>query len=73
MPDAPLVSVIVPCFLRSEQQAGLLDETLATVDAQSHIPYEVVVVDDGSPIPAAPIVRRHARARQGSRWVRARR
>lgn len=45
----PVVSVIIPCFIRSQQQADLLDETLATVEQQSFRDYEVVVVDDGSP------------------------
>jgi glycosyltransferase involved in cell wall biosynthesis len=60
---APLVSVVVAAYVATEHQARLLDETLATVDAQEHRGYEVVVVDDGSPLPVAPIVARHERAR----------
>jgi glycosyltransferase involved in cell wall biosynthesis len=64
MPDrAPLVSIVVAAYVATAQQARLLDETLATVDAQSHRAYEVIVVDDGSPLPVAPIVARHPQAR----------
>lgn len=45
-----LVSIIIPCFIATEQQAELLRETLASVSAQGGPGYEVVVVDDGSPI-----------------------
>lgn len=55
----PLVSVIVPCYVASAEQAELLDETLTTVDAQTYAEYEVIVVDDGSPIDVTPIVRSH--------------
>ncbi|GLC26119.1 glycosyltransferase family A protein [Roseisolibacter agri] len=64
MPDrAPRVSVVVAAFVATARQARLLDETLATVDAQEHRPHELLVVDDGSPLPVAPLVARHARAR----------
>jgi hypothetical protein len=42
-----LVSIIVPCHIRSAHDATLLGETLDTVAAQSQ-PYELIVVDDGS-------------------------
>jgi glycosyltransferase involved in cell wall biosynthesis len=58
-----LVSIIVPAFMCSRQQAALLDDTLATLDAQSICEYEAIVVDDGSPIEVEAIVRRHPRAR----------
>lgn len=48
-----LVSLIVPCFIATEQQAELLDETLATVSSQTGPDYEVIVVDDGSPLDVA--------------------
>ena len=57
------MSVIVPCFVASETQARLLDETLATVEAQAGPPLEILVVDDGSPIDVAAVVVRHPRAR----------
>ena len=57
------MSVIVPCFVASGTQARLLDETLATVEAQTDPPLEILVVDDGSPIDVAAVVARHPRAR----------
>jgi glycosyltransferase involved in cell wall biosynthesis len=53
MSASPLVSVIVPCYVSTPRQAALLDETLGTVDAQTCRDYEVVVVDDGSPLDGA--------------------
>jgi glycosyltransferase involved in cell wall biosynthesis len=58
---APLVSIVVPCYLTTPAQVALLDETLRTVDAQTVQDYEVVVVDDGSPLDAAAVVARHPR------------
>lgn len=57
----PLVSIVIPCFLATSAQATLLDETLTTADAQTRRDYEVIVVDDGSPVDPAPIADRHAR------------
>jgi glycosyltransferase involved in cell wall biosynthesis len=57
----PLVSIILPCYLSSQAQGALLDETLSTVDAQTIGDYEVIVVDDGSPVAAAPIAASHPR------------
>ena len=61
--SAALVSIVVPCLLRRPHEAQLLDETLETVDRQTWTGCEVVVVDDGSPLPAEPIARRHPRTR----------
>src|ERR1044071_6966443 len=41
--STPLVSVIVPTFNRPE----MLKETLASIDAQTYAPIEIVVVNDG--------------------------
>jgi glycosyltransferase involved in cell wall biosynthesis len=60
---APSVSVITPCFVATEVQARLLDETLATVGAQGVPAAEVLVVDDGSPMDVSAVVARHSRAR----------
>jgi|SRR5215218_707737 len=55
MPD-PAVSVVVP----TRNRAGYLDVTLASLAAQSgDVPYEVVVVDDGSTDDSAAVAERH--------------
>lgn len=57
---APLVSIIVPAYVASPKQAELLDETLHTVAGQTCKDYEVIVVDDGSPLDVGAVVARHA-------------
>lgn len=57
------MSVIVPCRIDTDRQLQLLEETLGTVDAQTVTDYEVLVVDDGSPIEVAPQVAGHPRTR----------
>ena len=54
--DEPLVSVIVPAF----NSEATLDETLASVRAQTHRLLEIIVVDDGSTDGTAAIAERHA-------------
>jgi glycosyltransferase involved in cell wall biosynthesis len=56
----PLVSIIVPSYVASPRQAELLDETLHTVAGQTCKDYEVIVVDDGSPLDVGAITARHA-------------
>jgi hypothetical protein len=53
---APLVSVIVPCFVRSKHDVRLLEETLSSVSRQTCDDHEVIVVDDGSSESFAAIV-----------------
>ena len=57
---APLVSIIIPCYITSRRQAELLDETLHTIAAQTCRHYEIIVVDDGSPLDIGAITGRHA-------------
>ena len=52
----PVVSIIIPCFIATPRQAELLEETLDSVEQQSFRDYEVVIVDDGSPIDVRPSV-----------------
>jgi glycosyltransferase involved in cell wall biosynthesis len=52
----PLVSIVVPAFIGTTRQAELLTETLDTVAAQSCQDFEIVVVDDGSPLAVERIV-----------------
>jgi succinoglycan biosynthesis protein ExoW len=49
-PQRSRIGVVVPYFQR---EAGLLRRALSSVAAQDHPPVQVVVVDDGSPRPAA--------------------
>jgi succinoglycan biosynthesis protein ExoW len=44
--SAPRIAVVIPYFQRD---AGLLQRALETVAAQEYSPFQVVVVDDGSP------------------------
>src|SRR4051812_2330031 len=60
--STPQISIVIPAYVSTPRQADLLDETLATVDRQDHDRYEVIVVDDGSPLPVAKIVACHRRA-----------
>jgi glycosyltransferase involved in cell wall biosynthesis len=53
--DQPLVSIILPCYLTTAAQAELLHQTLQTVSAQTCQEYEIILVDDGSPVPVAPV------------------
>jgi glycosyltransferase involved in cell wall biosynthesis len=57
---APLVSIVMPCYVATPRQAELLDETLHTVAAQTCRDFEIVMVDDGSPLDVAAIAARHA-------------
>jgi glycosyltransferase involved in cell wall biosynthesis len=59
MPAHPLISVIVPCYITTAHQAALLDETLETVAAQTCQGWELVVVDDGSPLAMDETVAKH--------------
>jgi glycosyltransferase involved in cell wall biosynthesis len=55
----PLVSIIIPAYVASPKQAELLEETLHTVAGQTCRDYEVLVVDDGSPLDVGAIAVRH--------------
>src|SRR5215210_7501256 len=57
----PLVSIVIPAYIATPDQAALLAETLDTVAGQSCQDFETVVVDDGSPLAVEPIVAGRAR------------
>lgn len=59
----PLVSIVIPAYLSSPRQAELLDDTLRTVTGQTCKDYEVLVVDDGSPLDAGTIADRYPATR----------
>lgn len=42
--DAPLVSIVIPCF----NAGAFIEETIASVKSQTFKDFEVIVVDDGS-------------------------
>jgi len=44
------IAVVIPYF---QAESGLLQRALSSVAAQEHSPVQVIVVDDGSPLPAA--------------------
>jgi hypothetical protein len=50
----PTVSVVIPAYRRRPEEPDWIDETLDSVRAQTFDDYEIVVVDDGSPIRIAP-------------------
>jgi glycosyltransferase involved in cell wall biosynthesis len=52
MPDAPLLSVVIPVY----NGARFLAAALQSVFAQDHRPLDVIVVDDGSTDATAGIV-----------------
>jgi GT2 family glycosyltransferase len=51
----------MPCHLGTPTQAELLHETLQTVSAQTFQDYEVILVDDGSPLPVVPVGKAYPR------------
>lgn len=58
MPDGPEISVVVPTYQRRAQVTAALDELLAQ---EVGVPFEVVVVDDGSTDGTAGALRDRAR------------
>lgn len=64
--EADRVAVIIPVY----NAEATIDETLASVRAQTHANLEIVVVDDGSRDASAGIVEAHAAADPRIRFIR---
>jgi GT2 family glycosyltransferase len=52
--ERPKVSVVIPAYRARPESPDYLAETLASIRAQTFDDYEIVVVDDGSPVRIAP-------------------
>ena len=55
----PLVSIVLACYIGDSEQSALLEETLGTIREQSFQNYELIVVDDGSPVDVAAITAKY--------------
>jgi glycosyltransferase involved in cell wall biosynthesis len=54
--QSPAVTVVIPVYCHTEDHKAYLRETLQSVAAQTYRDFEVVIVDDVSPIEIGPIV-----------------
>jgi len=59
MPSLPLVSVIIAYY----KQEHFIAETVRSVQQQTHPPFEIIVVDDGSPVPASSVLPQSSQVR----------
>lgn len=54
--NQPRISVIVPVYCRTSDHERFLAEAVQSVAAQTFTDYEIIIVDDASPIDIAPVV-----------------
>ena len=54
MRSEPKVSVVMPAYRRKAEEPPWIDEALDSIRAQTFGDWEIVVVDDGSPVAIAP-------------------
>jgi teichuronic acid biosynthesis glycosyltransferase TuaG len=64
--NGPLVSIITPAY----RAVKFVGETIASVQAQEHQNWEMLIVDDGSPDETAQVVAQHAAADPRIRLIR---
>ncbi|MBG0740184.1 glycosyltransferase [Paeniglutamicibacter antarcticus] len=55
LPGHPSISVVIPC----RNDAELLEKCLASLGRQTHLPLEIIVVDNNSDDESADVARRH--------------
>lgn len=56
---SPVVSIIIAAYVTSTEQARLLRETLTSVQQQQYPSFEIIVVDDGSPLALNHVAAEH--------------
>lgn len=54
--ESPLISVVVPAYCHTREHEEFLAEALQSVSAQTFRNFEVIVVDDSSPVDIEPLV-----------------
>ncbi|MDO4729461.1 MAG: glycosyltransferase [Bacteroidota bacterium] len=50
IPENPKISIVIPVYIKTSEDKEKLTSLLKSIDKQKHPPYEVIVVDDCSPI-----------------------
>lgn len=50
IPGNPKLSIVIPFFLRTEKENQNVINLLESIEKQSLLPYEIIMIDDSSPI-----------------------